>query len=134
VAEDSQAYSKGQKWVIKMKLIGGMNYREWQKRNGKGFSLLTKIQQKEARTQGYCNIGWNEVQNSWKIICKLTGNITNLFEYKLGKGDIVGAIEISLLEAEYAKGIARKAVSDLDVNEKRLRKVADEALAKYPLL
>jgi hypothetical protein len=73
VAEDSQAYSKGQKWVIKMKLIGGMNYREWQKRNGKGFSLLTKIQQKEARTQGYCNIGWNEVQNSWKIICKLTG-------------------------------------------------------------
>ncbi len=116
-----------------MKVVGGMNYREWQKRNKKRFSLLTKLQQEEARNWGYCNIGWDKVQDSWEIICKFTDNITSLFEHKLGKGDIVGAIELSLLNADYTKGIARKAVSDLEVNEKRLNKVADEALAKYPL-
>jgi len=117
-----------------MKVKGGMNYREWQRRNTKYFSLLTQVQQKQARNQGYCNIGWDKVQNSWKILCKFTDNVTSLFEHKLSKGDIVGAIELSLLDAEHAKGIAQKAVSDLDANEKRLSKVADEALAKYPLL
>jgi hypothetical protein len=117
-----------------MKVTGGMNYREWQKRNTKHFSLLAKRQQREARNQGYCNIGWGKVQESWKILCKFIDNVTSLFEHKLSKGDLVGAIELSLLDAEQAKGIARKAVSDLDANEKRLRKVADEALAKYPLL
>jgi hypothetical protein len=117
-----------------MKATGGMNYREWQRRNTKRFSLLTKMQQKQARNQGYCNIGWDKVQDSWKILCKFTDNITSLFEHKLSKGDIVGAIELSLLDTEHAKRIAQKAVSDLDANEKRLRKVADEALAKYPLL
>jgi hypothetical protein len=117
-----------------MKVTGGMNYREWQKRNTKHFSLLTKMQQKQARNQGYCNIGWDKVKNSWKILSKFTDNITSLFEHKFNKGDLVGAIDLSMLEAEQAKGIARKAVSDLDANEKRLRKVADEALAKYPLL
>jgi hypothetical protein len=117
-----------------MKVTGGMNYREWQKRNTKHFSLLAKRQQREARNQGYCNIGWDKVQNSWKILCNFTDNITSLFEHKLNKGDIVGAIELSLLDAENAKGIAQKAVSDLDANEKRLRNIADEALAKYPLL
>jgi hypothetical protein len=117
-----------------MKVKGGMNYREWQRRNTKHLSLLTQVQQKQARNQGYCNIGWDKVQNSWKILCKFTDNVTSLFEHKLSKGDIVGAIELSLLDAEHAKGIAQKAVSDLDANEKRLSKVADEALAKYPLL
>jgi hypothetical protein len=59
---------------------------------------------------------------------------TAIFEHKLSKSDIVGAIELSLLDAEHVKGITRKAVSDLDANEKRLRTVADEALAKHPLL
>ena len=117
-----------------MKVKGGMNYREWQRRNTKHLSLLTQVQQKQARNQGYCNIGWDKVQNSWKILCKFTDNVTSLFEHKLSKGDIVGAIELSLLDAEHAKGIAQKAVNDLDANEKRLSQVADEALAKYPLL
>lgn len=111
-----------------------MNYREWQKRNTKHFTSLTKMQQKQARNQGYCNIGWDKVKNSWKILCKLTDNTTSLFEYKLNKDNLVGAIDLSLLEAEQAKGIARKAVSDLDANEERLRKIADEAFAKYTLL
>ena len=117
-----------------MKVTGGMSYREWQRRNKEHFGLLTKVQQKQARKQGYCNAGWDKVKESWKILCKLTDNIASLFEHKLNKGDIVGAIELSLLDAEHAKGIARKAVSDLDASEKRLTKIADEALAKYPLL
>jgi hypothetical protein len=119
---------------MKMKVPGGMNYREWQKRNTKHFSLINKRQQKQARHQGYCNIGWDKVKDSWKILCQLTDNTTSLFEHKLNKGDLVGAIDQSLLEAEQAKGIARKAVSALDASEKRLTKIADEALAKYPLL
>jgi hypothetical protein len=119
-----------------MKVTGGMNYREWQRRNKEHFSWLTKVQQKQARHQGYCNLGWGRVQNSWQILCQLTDTdkVTSLFEHKFSKGDLVGAIDLLLLEAEQAKGIARKAVSDLDANEKRLSKIADEALAKYPLL
>jgi hypothetical protein len=117
-----------------MNVKGGMNYREWQRRNKEHFSLLTKVQQKQARQQGYFNTGWDKVQESWKILCKLTDNVTTLFEHKLSKSDIVGAIDLSLLDADNAKETARKAVSDLDASEKRLTKIADEALAKYPLL
>lgn len=119
---------------MKMKVTGGMNYREWQRRNKEHFSLLTKVQQKQVRQQGYCNTGWDKVQESWKILCKLTDNVTTLFEHKLSKGDIVGAIDLSLLDADNAKEIARKTVSALDARENRLTKIADEALAKYPLL
>ena len=134
MAKHSQTYSKQQELAMKMKVTGGMNYREWQKRNTEHFSSLNKRQQKQARHQGYCNIGWDKVKDSWKILCQLTDNTTSLFEHKLNKGDLVGAIDQSLLEAEQAKGIARKAVSALDASEKRLTKIADEALAKYPLL
>jgi len=111
-----------------------MNYREWQKRNTKHFRSLTKLQQQQARNQGYYNIGWDKVKNSWKILGKFTDNITSLFEHKLNKGDLVGAIELSLMDAAHTKGIAQKAVSALEANEKRLTKIADEALTNYTLL
>lgn len=134
MAKHSKTYSKRQDRVMRMNVKGGMNYREWQRRNKEHFSLLTKVQQKQARQQGYFNTGWDKVQESWKILCKLTDNVTTLFEHKLSKSDIVGAIDLSLLDADNAKETARKAVSDLDASEKRLTKIADEALAKYPLL
>lgn len=117
-----------------MKLIEGMNYRQWQKRNTEHFSSLTKAQQKEARKQGYCNIGWDKVQNSWGIIYKLALNVTTLFEHKLHKGDIIGAIELSILEAEQVKHLARQAIASLDRTQQYFDLVADETLAKYPLL
>ena len=117
-----------------MKFNGCMNYREWQRRNTKHFSSLTKLQQQKARNQGYYNMGWDKVKKSWVILGKFTDNITSLFEHKLSKGDIVGAIELSLIDAKNTKEIAKKAVSDLETNEKRLKKIADEALAKYPPL
>lgn len=117
-----------------MKLIAGMNYRQWQIRNTEHFNSLNKSDQKEARQQGYCNIGWNKVQDSWKIICKLAINVPTLFERKLRKGNIIDAIKLPILEAEKAKHIARQAINILDKNQQHFDKLADEALAKYPLL
>jgi hypothetical protein len=117
-----------------MKLIEGMNYRQWQKRNTEHFNSLAKTQQKQARQQGYCNIGWEQVQNSWKIIYKPEPNVSSLFEHKLRKGDIIGAIELSILEADKAKHLARQAIKSLEKNQQYFDKLADETLAKYPLL
>lgn len=114
-----------------------MNYRQWQERNTKRFKSLTKTQQKEARNLGYCNIGWDKVQASWQIIYNFTDetkNPTTLFEHKLRKGDIVGAIELSIFEAEQAKYLAQKGTATLEKTQKHLNKLADEVLAKYPIL
>lgn len=117
-----------------MKLIQGLNYRQWQKRNTEHFNSLTRIQQKEARQQGYYNIGWKQVQNSWVIVCKHGKNVTSLFEHKLHKGNIAGAIELSILEADQAKNLAKKAIERLAQNQKSLDKLADQALTQYPFL
>lgn len=120
-----------------MKLIDSMNYRQWQKRNTERFKSLSKNQQKEARNLGYCNIGWDKVQASWQIIYNLPDipkKIPSLFEHKLRKGDIIGAIELSMFEAGQAKHLAQKTTATLDETQKYFDKLADEALAKYPLL
>jgi hypothetical protein len=57
-----------------------------------------------------------------------------LFEHKLRKGDIIGAIELSILEADKAKHMAQKAIKSLNKNQQYFDQLADEALAKYPLL
>lgn len=117
-----------------MKLVEGMSYRQWQKRNTEHFNYLTKTQQKEARKQGYCNLGWDKVPDSWVLICKLAKNVASLFEHRLSKGDIIGAIDLSILEADRAKDLARQALDTLEANQQRFDKVADKTLAKYPVL
>ncbi len=117
-----------------MKLIEAMNYREWQKRNTEHFNKLTKNQRKKARQQGYSNVGWQNVQKSWNIVLKIDTPPPNLFEYKLRKGDIIGAIGLSILEAERAKHQAQTAIKSLNKNQQYFDQLADEALAKYPLL
>lgn len=117
-----------------MKLIKGMSYRQWQKQNKEYFNSINKTQQKEARQKGYCNIGWDRVQNSWEIIYKFYHDVPSLFEHKLHKGDVIGAIEISLLTADKAKHLARQAIRSLNKSQQCFDKLADETLAKYPLL
>lgn len=117
-----------------MKLVEDMSYRRWQKRNTEHFNYLTKTQQKEARKQGYCNLGWDKVHNSWGIVCKFAKNVASFFEHKLRKGDIIGAIEISIFEAEEANHLARQAINSINKTQQYFDKVADETLAKYPLL
>lgn len=117
-----------------MKFIESLNYRQWQRRNTEHFNSLTKTQQKETRKQGYCNTGWDKVQGSWQIICKFNKNINSLFEHKLRKGDILGAVELSILEADRAKTLARQAIKSLNKNQTYFDKLAKETLANYPLV
>lgn len=116
-----------------MKLIEGMSYREWQKRNQESFERLTQLQKKEARNQGYHNVGWDKVLESWKIICKFN-KIVSLFEYKLNKGDILGAIDLSIAEANQAKVVAQETIDIFNKSQLSLNKLVDETLTKYPIL
>ena len=117
-----------------MKIIEGINYRQWQKRNTDKFNSLTKEQKKDARSQGYYNVGWNNVQKSWNIVSKLTQSVVSLFEHKLNKGDITGAIKLSIMEADKTKNLAQSTTLQLNKNQKHLDSLADKTLAKYPLL
>ncbi|MBD2667389.1 hypothetical protein [Richelia sinica] len=116
-----------------MKLINGMSYREWQQRNKEKFEKLTKDKKKEARNQGYYNVGWDKVLNSWEII-RLFNNIVSLFEHKVNKGDILGAIDQSIIEANQAKILAQETVETLIDNQAHIDKLVDETLRKYPTL
>jgi hypothetical protein len=113
--------------IIKMELLEGMNYREWQKRNTQKFEDLAEDKQQKARQMGYCNRGWEKVKKSWSILCELNNNLISLFDYQLHKGKVNNAIDIAILEAEKVK-------EELLNNQKSLEKLANETLAKYPLL
>lgn len=117
-----------------MKIIEGLNYRQWQKRNTEKFNSLTKEQKKDARSQGYYNVGWNNVQKSWNSLSKLTQSVVSLFEHKLNKGDITGAIKLSIMEADKGKNLAQYAIEQLNKKQNYLDSLADKTLAKYPLL
>ena len=127
-----------------MKKVEGLNYRQWQKRNTNCFKSLSKSKQKEARKQGYHNVGWNKVQQSWQILVQLTSSsspslepnrkVFSLFEHQVNKEDLLGAINLSILEAEQAKKIAQQSLETLNKNEEKLEKLADKALEKYSIL
>ena len=116
-----------------MKLLDGMNYRQWQRRNTEKFKSLTKAKQKEARQKGYYNLGWDKVKKSWKILSSFN-NVISLFEHQLQQGKIVDAIDTAILESENAKRIAQEGKTELTKIQKHLDQVADKVLAKHPLL
>lgn len=131
--------------MLRMISIEGMNYRQWQKRNTEYFNRLNKLQQAESRKRGYRNIGWDRVQKSWKLVntsnqaeneetvvpFKKPNNIASLFDHKLHKGDVVGALDLSILEYERASVMAKQALKELENNRNYLNKITVEALAKY---
>ena len=123
-----------------MKIIDGLKYREWQKRNSETFALLGKPQQIEARKLGYKNLGWDNVTKSWQILCKLKvqtetpPNVVGMFEHKLNQGDVVGAIALSLIEANRTQELARDTIDSLTKKQKQIDKLTKAALAKYPTL
>ena len=51
-----------------MKVVEGLNYREWQKRNKHYFEALTNQDKKFLRKEGYKNLGWQSVIRSWKLL------------------------------------------------------------------
>jgi hypothetical protein len=117
-----------------MKIIENLNYREWQKRNSSVFKQLSKSEQKEIREKGYRNIDWNNVQKSWLILTKLNPKIVSIFDHKLAKGDLIGAINIAIMDSNKTSDIASEAIDTLKDNQQRLNRLAEDALNKYQLL
>ncbi|MDV3002491.1 MAG: hypothetical protein N5P05_004146 (plasmid) [Chroococcopsis gigantea SAG 12.99] len=117
-----------------MKLIDGLSYRQWQSRNGEAFKSLTKAQQKESRQKGYNNVGWVNVKKSWDILNGFRNSVLSLFDHKLHKGDLVGAIDMAILDCDRAITYAEEGKANLDRMQAELEQAADEVLAKYPLL
>jgi len=113
--------------------INGFSYRQWQKRNTDTFQKLSKEQKQTAREQGYYNVGWQRVQQSWEILQQKT-EPRPLFDAKLKRGDLTGAINQSILEAEQAQNVAQKGVSNLQRKRKRIKDLAETAQKKYQLL
>ena len=107
-----------------MRIIEKLNYREWQKRNTERFNSLTKYEKECARNKGYYNKGWNNIQKSWSIIKPPI----SFFEHKLKRGDVVGAINLSIIEAERAKQLAHSSIEKLTQNQKNLDSLANETL------
>jgi len=101
-----------------MKIIQGLNYRQWQQRNTDKFKNLTVSQQKEARAKGFFNRGWEQVQKSWNILISfvniVNNNVVTIFEHKLNKGDLIGAINQSTYEAEQLENIVEQKVDKID--------------------
>lgn len=113
--------------------IDGLSYRQWQKRNTNIFQQLTKTQQQTARQQGYRNVGWQQIQQSWQLLRQFM-EPTSLFDAKLKKGDLVGAIGQSILEAEQAQAIAQQGIADLKRKRNEIQELAEKTLNKYQLL
>jgi len=55
----------------------------------------------------------------------------DIFNKKLENGDILGALDVAILEAENAKKLAQDALKEMDERQKRMDAIADAALAKY---
>lgn len=114
-----------------MNLINDLSYRQWQKRNSLYFNQLDKLTQQEIRKKGYCNRGWNQVQKSWAILQEYQGKIVTIFDHKLAKGDLKGAINLAIIDSQQTKNLARDAIASLEKNQQRLDKLAKKTLNKY---
>ena len=112
------------------KIIDGLGYREWQKRNSDRFRQLSATDRKEAKIRGYRNLGWESVQKSWEILQTL-GKVTSLFDRKIQTGDLVGAIDLALHEADLAKEEAQEAKVFFRQSKKRTKDLLERTRKKY---
>lgn len=116
-----------------MKLHDGLNYREWQKRNKEKFDRLSNPQKKQCRDKGYCNVGWEKVRNSWQIISNID-NVINLFDHHLRSHNLIGALDISILEAENAIRFAEISKKNLNDKLNDFNEITDNFLSNHPIL
>jgi hypothetical protein len=54
------------------KQLDGLNYKQFQKRNSDKFNSLSQNSKKLARQEGYKNIGWENICQSWNILQRVT--------------------------------------------------------------
>lgn len=126
-----------------------MSYRQQQQRNAAAFNALTKEQQQQARAMGYSNRGAVKVQNSWAILQEFVGTPAEEADEKFSSlreasptslegffshGEVAVMVAQVELEAMLLLQDLREERDRLDANAQRLNAIADEALAKYPLL
>lgn len=116
-----------------MRIIDGLNYREWQKRNTQLFSRFSVEQKKDLRSKGYKNAGWLYVQRTWQLIRKLVEQ-PDFFQQRLDNSDLLGAIRHSILEADQAKKFAQKSLEKIEANYQEVHNIARKTLSKYQLL
>lgn len=57
--------------------------------------------------------------------------IESIFDYKLAKGDLLGAVNQSVLDCDNSIKIARETISMIRSTKARLNKLAKDAIAKY---
>lgn len=62
---------------------------------------------------------------------KTTATVASIFDAKLKKGDLLGAVDQSLLEAEEAKRIAQEGRESLEASAAKMRELAESVLARY---
>lgn len=118
-----------------MKLIDGLTYFQWQRRNSEYLKSLTKCEQKEVKKQGYFNKGWDKVRYSWTLILPLIApKVISLFEHKLCKHDLTSAIKLSILEAEQTHQLAEDTLIKLKKNQEKMNKLVTDTFKKYTLL
>lgn len=105
-----------------------LSYRQWQKRNTDGFQRLSKAQQKKARQLGYHNVGWQRIKSSWDVLQQVAP--PTFFDAKLRRGDLIGAVTQSIMEAEQAKKDANEGLRKLRRGNKKLKAIAEKILSK----
>jgi hypothetical protein len=116
-----------------MRIIDGMKYNQWQKRNTQIFKKLSTEQKQDVRKQGYFNVGWEKIKSSWEILSSSV-EAPSFFDIKLKKGDFSGAIDQCILGTEQFHRISQEAIEELKHDHNTLNKLAQTTLDKYQLL
>lgn len=98
--------------------LDGLNYRQAQKRNTEKFNSLTQIERKQARQQGYKNLGWENVHKSWNVLQKLIP--TQPLDF----------IDFAIKKAEYRYDLAKQNGNLLEILESG-KKVIKSLKLKY---
>ncbi len=111
-----------------------LSYREWQSRNTKLFTSLSRQQRQALRDRGYHNISWEKVKSSWELLQKSIDTVTSIFDVHIQRGNIIDAINISLLEVDYFNKVAKTGLKELKQNSQKMTNIASKTVDKYKVL
>lgn len=112
-----------------MKLVKGLNYRQWQQRNTLAFKVLSKDSQKDIRARGYYNLGWERVKKSWELLSE--SKVISFIDHQLKKGDLEGVIDIVELESENANNLANNTIKSIQKTRQKLNELVTITTNKY---
>lgn len=74
--------------MVTKQQLDGLSYKQAQKRNSEKFNSLSQTEQKQARQQGYKNLGWENVRKSWTILQKfISSSVADFVEFAIKKNE-----------------------------------------------